>query len=526
MKVLVSDPVDKEGVDILIKNGIPVDVKTGLKPEELIQIIPEYDGLLVRSETKVTADIIKAAKKLQIIGRAGVGVDNIDLKAATDQGIIVVNSPDGNTLAAAELTVGLMFALARHIPQAHAKLKAGKWDRKSFVGIELRKKKLGIIGLGRIGTEVAKRCKAMDMEVLGYDPVISPDLAKSLGVKLVSLDEIVKESDFITVHVPLNDATRGMIGEEALKKVKPSVRLINVARGGVIDEAALAKAVDEGRVAGAAIDVYTKEPATENILIKSEKIVTTPHLGASTTEAQTLVAVDVAEQVVDVLLKGLPARSPVNLPRVSPETMSALSPFVNMAYLAGKLAVQIAEGQMSAITIKYEGDIAGYQTDAIKAAVIGGLLESTSEDRVNQVNANIIAQRRGLKVVEQKNACCENYTALITVEVETTKGTISVAGTVMRGEPHIVKVNDYWLNIVPTGGHWLFADHMDRPGLIAAVSTVTGEADINISSMSVARLKPRGKALMVLALDEPLSEAHLKKIMSIKDIHGAKAVTL
>lgn len=525
MKVLVADPIGQEGIDLLTGHGIEVDVNTGLSPEELVKIIPNYEGMIVRSQTQVTADVIKAGTKLQIVGRAGVGVNNIDLNAATDRGVIVVNAPEGNTIAAAEHTVGLMIALSRNVPQAHSSLKGGAWDRKSFMGIELRNKTLGIVGLGKIGAEVAKRCKAFDMRVIGYDPMVSTDYAKSISVELVSLEKLLEESDLITVHVPLTDATRGLIGKDALKKVKPSVRIINVARGGIIDEEALLEAVEEGRVGGAAIDVFTKEPATENVVLKSDKIIVTPHLGASTVEAQTGVATDVAEQIIDVL-NGLPARYTVNMPMIPQELLPILTPFISIASLMGGLAAQILEGQLNTITIKYEGEISGYTTDALKAAVIGGLLEPTTEERVNLINANLIAQRRGLKVVEQKSVTCENYSNLITVEVTTSVGTTTVSSTIMRGEPHIVRVNEYWIDIVPDGGYWLFSDHLDRPGIIAAVATVTGEADINISYMHVAREKPRGPALMVLALDEPLNETHIQKLLAIPDIYTAKAVKL
>ena len=525
MKVLIADPIGQEGVDLLTEHQLEVDVNTGLAPEELVKIIGDYDAMVVRSQTKVTADVLAAGKKLQVVGRAGVGVDNIDLDAATKNGIIVVNAPESNTLSAAEHTIALMMALARNIPQAHGELKSSKWDRKRFTGIEVRNKTIGVIGLGKVGAEVAKRCKGMDMRILGYDPMVSVEHAKNVGVELVSLDKLLEESDFITVHVPLTDATRGLIGKSALKKVKPTVRLINVARGGVIDEEALATAVKEGRVAGAAIDVFTKEPATDNILFESDKIIVTPHLGASTIEAQTGVAVDVAEQIIDVL-QGLPAKYTVNMPMISREILPILTPFISAASLAGKLVAQFTEGQLSTLTIKCEGEIAEYPTDALSAAVIGGLLEHTTEERVNLVNASIVAQRRGLKVVEQKSSTCENYNNLITVEVKTSAGTTTVASTILRGAPHIVRVNDHWIDIVPTGSYWLFSDHLDRPGLIASVATVTGEADINISYMHVAREKPRGRALMVLALDEPLTEEHIQKLLAIPDVYTAKAVQL
>ncbi len=524
MKVLVADHIAEEGIELL-KSQAEVDVKLGLKPDELRAVIGDYEALVVRSGVKVTAEVIEAGKKLQVIGRAGVGVDNIDLEAATRRGVVVVNAPEGNILSAAEHTIALMLALARNIPQAHAHLKSGKWDRKDFIGIEVRNKKLGIIGLGRVGSEVAKRAKGLGMQLIAYDPMVSQEYAKSLGVDLVSLEELLKESDFITIHVPLSEATKGLIGENELKLVKPSVRLINTARGGIIDEKALLEAVEEGRVAGAAVDVFSEEPATENILLKSDKIIVTPHIGASTVEAQASVAVDIAKQILDVLA-GKPVRYAVNIPLISPETLPFVAPFLEIASLAGKLVAQLLEGQLHTVMIKYEGEITNYGTDALKAAAIGGLLGATSEERINLVNANIIAQNRGLKVIEQKSATCENYASLITIEALTNIGTTTVAGTILRDEPHIVRINEYWLDIILSEGYWLFSDHRDRPGLIGAVGMITGEADINIHSMWVARLKPRGRALMVLGLDEPLTEEQRQKILAIPDVYTAKAVKL
>ncbi|MCL0034539.1 phosphoglycerate dehydrogenase [Dehalococcoidia bacterium] len=524
MKILITEPLAEEGINILSAHA-EVDIRLGLKPEELRNIIGDYEALVVRSETRVTAEVIEAGKRLQAIGRAGVGVDNIDLDVATSRGVVVVNAPESNILSAAEHTIALMMALARNVPQAHAHLKSGKWERKRFMGVEVRNKKLGIIGLGRVGSEVAKRAKGMGMHLIAYDPMVSLDYARSLGVELVSLERLLKESDFITLHIPLTAATRGLIGDGELRLVKPAVRLINTARGGIIDEEALLEAIEEGRVAGAAIDVFTKEPATQSILLKSDKIIVTPHLGASTLEAQAGVAVDIAEQVTDIL-QGRPAKYAVNMPLISAEILPFLTPFMKVASLVGRLLAQLAEGQLSIITIRYEGEIADHGTDALKAAVIGGLLESTIDERVNLVNANVVAQRRGLKVIEQRSTACENYGNLITAEVTTSAGTVIASGTILRGEPHIVRVNEYWIDIVSTGGYWLFSDHLDRPGLIGAVGMVTGEADINISSMHVARQKPRGRALMVLALDEPLSEQQRQRLLAIPDVYTAKAVKL
>ena len=524
MKVLIADPVSEEGIDILHHHA-QVDVKPGLKPEELISIIGDYEALVVRSQTKVSAEVIAAGKKLQVIGRAGVGVDNVDVEEATRRGILVVNAPTGNTISAAEHTIALILALARHIPQANAMLKSGVWRRADFMGTEVRNKTLGIIGLGNVGSEVAKRAQGLEMKLIAHDPFISVDHARNLQVELVPLKQLLKEADFITLHTPLTSQTKGLIGAKELAIVKPTIRIINTARGGLIDEEALAKAVKEGRVAGAAIDVFSTEPATESLLFDSDNIIVTPHLGASTTEAQAMAARDVAEQIIDVF-NGHPAKYPVNAPFIPVEMLSALAPFLQVASTVGRLVSQLVEGQVSAIQIKYNGEISNYDTKVLTAATLGGLLEQVSEERVNLVNANIVATRRGLAVVEQEEAACENYASLVTVEATTSAGGTTVAGTVMHGEVHIVRVDNYWIDIVPTGGYFLFSDHHDHPGLIGAVGKITGDADINISFMHLSRLKPRGQALMILALDEPLPEEQRQQILSLPDVYSAKVVKL
>jgi D-3-phosphoglycerate dehydrogenase len=523
-RVLVADSIAEEGVEVLGREA-DVDVKTGLRPEELAAIIGDYDALVVRSATKAPAEIIEAGGKLQVIGRAGIGVDNIDLEAATKRGIVVVNAPAGNVRSAAEHTVALLMSLARHVPQACAKLRAGDWAKKAYVGTELHGKTLGLVGLGRVGEQVTRMVKGFEIRLVAYDPFVSAERAELLGVELISLEELLKRSDFITVHVPMTPSTKGIIGKKELKLVKPSVRFVNTARGGIIDEEALYRAIEEDRVAGAAFDVFTEEPATENILLQSEKVIVTPHLGASTEEAQTSVAVDVAEQVLDVL-KGRPVRSAVNIPLMAPDTAKALGPFLPVGSVVGRLCAQLADGHASAITIRYEGEIAEHDTSALMAAVVGGLLESVTEERVNLVNAAVIAQSRGLKVVEEKTADCENYTNLISVEVKTDTGKTAVAGTLMRGEPHIVRVDDYWIDIAPTGGYWLFSDHLDRPGIIGAVGMVTGNTDVNISSMQVGRLEPRGQALMILSVDKEVDEDVCQQLLAIPDVHNIKVVKL
>jgi len=524
MKVLITDPISKEGVDIL-RSYAQVDVKTKLKPEELVSIVGDYEALLVRSQTRVSAEVIQAGRKLQVIGRAGVGIDNIDVGEATQRGIVVVNAPTGNTISAAEHTIALMLALARHISQANAVLKSGIWQRSAFMGTEVRNKTLGIIGLGNVGSEVARRAGGLEMKVVAYDPFVSVEHAGKLKVELVPLKQLLKDSDFITLHIPRTDSTKGLIGAKELALVKPTAYIINCARGGLIDEEVLAKAVKERKLAGAAIDVFATEPATQSILFEDDNIIVTPHLAASTTEAQATAAKEVAVQIIDVF-KGQPARYAVNAPFIPAEVLSVLAPFMKVAATVGKLVSQLAEGQMSAIQIKYEGEISNHDTNALKAAVLGGLLEEMIEERINLVNANLVATQRGLTVIEQKEVTCENYASLITVEVTTSIGITTVAGTIIHGQPHIVRVNSYWLDVAPAEGYFLFLDHQERPGLMGAVGTITGNADINISSMTVSRLKPRGQALAVLALDEPLPEECQQQILNLPNVSTVKLVRL
>jgi len=524
-RVLITDSVSEEGIKVLRKEA-QVDVRVGLDPDEIIAIIGGYEALMVRSQTRVTAPIIEAGKKLQVIARAGVGIDNVDVEAATRCGVVVVNAPTGNTVSAGEHTIALLLASARNIPQANASLKSCAWRRNDFIGTELRGKTLGIIGLGNVGSEVARRMQGFDMRLLGVDPLVATEYAQKLQVELVEFRKLLQESDFVTLHLPLTPQTRNIIGARELAMMKPTARIINSARGGLIDEAALVKAIHEKKLAGAAIDVFEKEPCTESILFGEENIIVTPHLGASTAEAQVMAARDVAEQIVDIF-KGLPARSAINVPYIPSETMVALAPYLKLAGVICKLLYRLAEGQAKSIRIKYEGDIAGYETNALKAAVVGGLLEELSEERVNIVNCNVIAARRGLTVIEEKEASCANYASLLSVEMTTTQGLYAVAGTVRQDELHIVRIKEYWLDIVPApGSFFLFSDHLDRPGFIGAIGKITGDADINISSMHLGRLKRRGQALLVLTLDEPLPEEVQQRILAIPDVYSVKMVEL
>ena len=525
MKVLVTDDISEEGIKIL-RDVAQVDIKLDLSPEGIINIIGEYEALVVRSQTEVTAAIIEAGKNLQVIARAGVGIDNVDVEVATRCGVLVVNAPTGNTVSAAEHTIALLLASARNVPQANESLKSGEWRRNEFMGTELRGKTLGILGLGNVGSEVAKRAQGFEMKLIGNDPLVSDEYAQKIQVELVDLNRLLRESDFITLHLPLNDKTRKIIGALQLAEVKPALRIINCARGGLIDEEALVKAIKEKRVAGAAIDVFEKEPITESILFNVDNIIVTPHLGASTMEAQVLAARDVAEQIVEIF-KGLPARAAVNVPYIPSETMTVLQPYTKLARTLCKLVYRLAEGQTKSIRIKYEGDISDYDTNVLKAAVIGGLLEGTTDERVNLVNCNLVAAKRGLSVVEEKEADCENYSSLLTVEIKTNQGAFAVAGTVMHDEMHIVRIDEYWLDIVPApGSYFLFSDHRDRPGLIGDVGKITGDADINISTMHLGRLEKRGKAMLVLTLDEPLPEEIQQKILEIPEVYSVKLVEL
>ena len=454
-RVLVADPVAQDGIDLLGRQA-DVDVRAGLAADTLIEIIPAYDALVVRSETKVTAPLIEAGRRLQVVGRAGVGVDNIDIPAATARGIVVVNAPTGNTISAAEHTVGLMLALARHIPQADASMRAGEWTRSKFVGVEVRGKTLGVIGLGQVGTEVARRARGLEMHVIAADPFVPEERARSLGVELVGFDELLARADFISVHTTLTQGTHGLIGAAEIARMKAGVRLVNTARGGIIDEAALAEAVRNGRVAGAAIDVFKQEPPADWTLAQTPGIVVTPHLGASTAEAQERVAVDVAEQILCVL-SGEPAVYAVNAPLVAPETMTVVAPFLPVAEMCGSLATQLSEAQLRDIEIVYNGELALHDTGVLRAAVIRGLLRPISEEHVSVVNANIVAEHRGLRIVERKDPEeAEAAVNLITVRVRTAGEDTTVSGTAEHGKPHVVQVNDLRVDLSPSAGYLLF----------------------------------------------------------------------
>ena len=524
MRVLVTDPIAKSGIDILSQQAV-VDERPGISPEELRRIISGYEALIVRSQTKVTADIIDAGNRLQVIGRAGVGVDNIDVDAATRKGILVVNSPEGNIVSTAEHTIAMLLSLTRQIPRADSLMHSGVWDR-SLKGVEVRNKILGVIGLGRVGVEVVEMARGLKMNIIAYDPMIAESRAEQLGVKMVEMDTLLRESDFVTVHVPLNPTTRDLIGKDQIRLMKPSAMIINCARGGIVNEEALYDAIQTGNLAGAAVDVFTEEPARDNILLRSDRVITTPHLAASAIEAEKSASIDIAEQVATIL-SGHPARSPVNAPVISSEAMSILGPYLQVGLTVGRIAVQLIEGPLKSLTIRYQGDIATEDTYPIKVAILTGLLEALTEERVNMVNADIIASSRGLRVSEEKDPTCENYANLVTIELETKSGSTLVAGSSLRGRTHLVRVNNYWLEIEPTGAYMLFTEHEDRPGMIGAMGTIVGDADVNISQMQVSRgISRGGEAMMVLCLDDPVPAECYQRILSIPHLYRALIVKL
>ena len=524
-RVLVSDPLAAVGLELLLKHGLTVDVRTGLKPAELIEIIPAYDALLVRSETKVSAAVLGAGKQLKVVARAGVGVDNIDLDAATNLGVLVANAPGGNTISVAEHTVGLLLALARNITQADASLRAGEWKRSRFMGTEVRGKTLGCLGLGRIGAEVARRAQGLAMDVIAYDPYISAEMAAHLNVTLVSLETLVASADFITVHLPLTEETSRMINADALARMKPGVRLINCARGGIIDQAALLAALDSGHVAGAALDVFEKEPLPpDSPLLRHPKVVITPHIAGSTVEAQDQVAVDVAEQVIDVL-SGRAARYAVNAPLMAPRDLPFLAPYLNLAERLGRVAVQLGGKNLKSCAITYSGALAEYDLSSVTAAVIKGMLQSVVDVRVNIINAMRLAGQRGLAVSEQKTLRTSQYENMISVQVMNGGGARKVSGALVQDEPHIVGLDDIWVDF-PAQGHLLLTRHHDRPGIIGRIGTMLGDADVNISFMHVGRQTPRGEAIMVLGTDEPIPEALYDLVKDVSHTYWVQAIAL
>lgn len=525
-KVLVSDPIDQAGIDILSQVA-QVDVKTTLSPEELVGIIADYDAIMIRSGTRVTQEIIEAGKQLKIIGRAGVGVDNVDVPTATRQGIVVVNSPEGNTIAAAEHALAMMLSLSRHIPEANQSVKNSQWDRKRFIGAEVYKKTLGIMGLGKIGSHVATVARSMGMKLLAYDPFISLERADQLGCRLVDMDLLLRESDYITLHIPKTPETTHLINAQALAKMKPTARIINCSRGGVIDEAALSEALKTGKIAGAALDVFESEPLGESPLRElGKEVILTPHLGASTAEAQVNVAIDVAEQIRDVLL-GLPARSAVNIPGLSPNVLEQLKPYMRLAETLGNLVSQLAGGRIELLNVRLQGELATNNSQPLVVASLKGLLSQALRERVNYVNASIEAKERGIRVIETRDASVQDYSGgSLLLSAKGSLGEHSVTGALLSdGEIHITSIDEFPIN-VPPSHHMLFTLHRDMPGIIGKIGSLLGSFNVNIASMQVGRKIVRGDAVMVLSIDDPLPEGILTEITKVPGIRDAYTVTL
>ncbi len=519
MKILISDKLANEGVEILkAVDGFEVDVKTGLKPEELKNIIKDYDAIVIRSATKLKADIIEAADKLKFIGRAGVGLDNVDLLAATKKGIVAMNTPAGNTTSTAEQTWSLILALSRNIPQACASLKEGKWERSKFGGVELYGKILGIIGLGRIGSTVAKFAKAFGMTVIAYDPFLSIDVASQKGVEMVELEKLLKEADYISVHIPKSSETTNLISDKEFDLMKDSARLVNCARGGIVNESALIKALEEGKIRGCALDVYEKEPPDFNSpLFKFENCVATPHLGASTSEAQINVAIEIAETIRDALLgKGI--ANAANFPSVDAESYKILEPYINLGLKMGKFAGQLINGRMEAINIKYSGVVTDYKVAPITLSLVNGLLAPILGETVNSINALDLAKERGIDVQAINSTKEEEFVNCITAEIKTDKDPIIILGTLSgNNQPRIVKVNNVYVEAVPDG-NMLFINNHDKPGVVGAVGTVLAEEHINIAGITFGRETEGGLAISVVNVDSEVPQKVIDKLKENKDI--------
>jgi D-3-phosphoglycerate dehydrogenase len=518
-KVLVADKLSNKGIEIL--QGFQVDVKTGLSEDELVAIIGDYDAMLVRSETKVTAKILQAAKKLQIIGRAGVGVDNIDIPAATKKGVIVCNSPEGNTIAAAEQTFALLMSMARNIPQAHASLQKGEWNRSLFTGIELAGKTLGVIGLGKIGKRVIRYAQGVGMDILGYDPYVSEEQAQQLGIKLMGLDDVLSKSDFITFHIPKTKETQHMIDKNKIASMKDGVYIVNCARGGIIVEADLRDALGSGKVKAAAIDVFEFEPIQEgNPLIGAKNIITTPHLGASTAEAQENVAIDVAQQVVSVL-NGGEASAAVNIPSLRRELLDPVKGFMGLAEKLGLFMSQmIKDESISDVEIGYTGKVADKEVAPLNLAILKGLLDYLEKGQVNFVNAETVARERGIKVKESKSAGADDYRSLIHLKVKTSKSSYDIGGTVFEeiGDV-VVLLNGLQINLKPAG-FILVVPNEDKPGIIGKIGTILGEQGVNIASMQVGRVKKAGSAIMLVNVEREVDDRVISSIEALSEING------
>ena len=525
MKVLISDNISTKGIEILKKAGLDVDVKTGMKPEELMAVIGDYHGLVVRSATKATSKIIDAASNLKVIGRAGSGLDNVDVTAATKKGIVVMNAPGGNTITTAEHSFALMCSMARQIPQATASMKEGKWEKKRFMGVELFNKTLGVIGIGNIGSQVARRAQAFAMNVIAYDPFLSEDKAKEMGVEKVDLYELFRRSDFITIHTPITAETRNMINKETLRIMKNGVRIINCARGGIINEKDLYDALLEGKVAGAALDVFEKEPPENNPLLSLDSVVSTPHLGAATEEAQENVAIAIAEQIADYLVQGT-IRNAVNFPSIPADQVARLQPYINLSEKLGLFSAQIFEGGVTEITIEFRGEASEIDTAPVKIAAVKGFLSPILEATVNFVNALFIAKERGIEVKETKSADAGDYQSMVAMQIRAKDRESYIAGTLFsKKDPRIIAVDGFKIEIVPEG-ELLFIYNNDKPGVIGNIGTLLGKNKINIARMQFGREAPGGRAISVVTIDSPATPGIIEDIKRLPNVLSLKRIVL
>jgi len=520
-KVLIADALSERAADIFAERGIQADVKVGLKPEELLSVIGEYDGLAVRSATKVTAHVLEAAPNLKVIGRAGIGVDNIDVPEATARGVVVMNTPYGNTITTAEHAIAMMFALARQIPAADRSTQAGRWEKSRFMGVELFAKTLGLVGCGNIGSIVAERALALKMKVVAFDPFLSHERARDLGVEKVEFEELLKRADFSTLHTPMTEQTTGLLNAQTLAKCKPGVRIVNCARGGLVVEEDLRAALDSGHVAGAAFDVFVEEPARENVLFGLDNVVTTPHLGAATEEAQENVALQIAEQISDYLLTGAVSNA-LNMPSITAEEAPRLQPFMGLAEQLGSFAGQLTESGLKKLTIEYRGHVAGLNTRPLTALILMGLLRPLL-DSVNMVNAPVIARERDIDVTEQRNDQSVDFQSMIRVTVETEKQTRTVAGALFGTRPRVVQVQDIVFD-AELGPHMLFVRNEDKPGFIGKLGTILGNAGVNISNFHLGRSPGNGHALALVEMDEACPHSVAGEIAKLEGVIQAKVM--
>jgi len=525
MRVLVSDNLAEVGIEIFKDTpGVDVDVNTGLTHEELVGIIGQYDALVIRSATKVSADVIDAAHRLKVIGRAGIGRGNVDIAAASKHGIVVMNAPEGNTITTAEHAIAMMLALTRNIPQATASLKAGKWEKKRLQGRELFNKTLGLVGAGHIGRIVADRARGLKMKVIVYDPYIKPETIERLDLEPVGFDELLRRADYITIHTPRTDETTNMFNSETFAKMKKGAMLINCARGGIVNEDDLYEALASGHLAGAALDVFSKEPPGPIRLMELDNFICTPHLGASTKEAQENVAKIIAEQVVEYLLHGT-VKNAVNVPSVSAELLSTLRPYVTLVERMGALQAQLAEGAITEVRIDYSGAVTEYDIKPLTTAMLKGLL-TAFKDGVNFVNAPFIAQERGIKVVESASSTSEDFSSLIHLVVKTIEGKNVVSGTIFGKKfPRILRINNFYLEAVPEG-HNLFIHNEDKPGVIGTIGSTLGKHGVNIARMQVGQERAKGQNVIFLATSSPAGDEAIEDLLGLDTVYSVRRIEL